>query len=101
MSSEEGVQQGDPLGPLLFCLAVQQVLERCEGDLVMGYLDDLTIGGYFDALIAQVPLIEASSSLLGLTFNRSKCEFLGSGEAFGRGHSRLWFGNSLQGYGGG
>ena len=39
ISSAEGVQQGDPLGPLLFCLTVQPLLNSLKADLVVGYLD--------------------------------------------------------------
>jgi len=79
IGSEEGVQQGDPLGPLLFCLALERVLGACEGDLVVGYLDDVTIGGEIQDLVAQIPIIEAASALLGLQLNRAKCEFVGGG----------------------
>ena len=71
------MQQGDPLGPLLFCLAVAKVLKACEGDLVVGYLDDLTVGGDYEQLIALVPIIEEVSATLGLSLNHSKCEFVG------------------------
>ena len=82
VASGEGVQQGDPLGPLLFCLAIAGVFGAIEGDLVMGYLDDITIGGNVEDLISLVLKIEVSSSLLGLTLNRSKCEFVGRGAEF-------------------
>jgi len=42
--SSEGTQQGDPLGALLFCLAVQPLLDSLKSDLVFGNLDDLTLG---------------------------------------------------------
>ena len=38
--SEEGAQQGDPLGPLYFCLVIQQLLESLQSELVLAYLDD-------------------------------------------------------------
>jgi len=85
IQSEEGVQQGDPLGPLLFCLAVIKVVEVCEGDLVVGYLDDLTIGGDCQRLLGQVPIVEAASASLGLHLNHSKCEFVGEGREFREG----------------
>ena len=45
VSSEEGVQQGDPIGPLLFCNTIHPVLSSLESNLNLGYLDDVTLGG--------------------------------------------------------
>ena len=45
LRSEVGPQQGDPLGPLLFCLPLQDTLLNLHSPLVLGYLDDLTLGG--------------------------------------------------------
>ena len=52
ISSERGVQQGDPLGPMLFALAIQPLLLKLhEGkserglQLSFSFLDDLIMGG--------------------------------------------------------
>jgi hypothetical protein len=43
--SAEGVQQGDPLGPLLFCLSIHDVLVNLQSEFKVFYLDDRTLGG--------------------------------------------------------
>ena len=47
--SEVGVQQGDPLGPLFFALALQPVLVQIGNisglDISFSYLDDLVLAG--------------------------------------------------------
>ena len=49
VSSEVRVQQGNPLGPLLFALALQPVLVKNADipglDLLFSYLDDLVLAG--------------------------------------------------------
>ena len=45
IQSSEGVQQGDPLGPLLFCLTIQHVCSLLKSELCIFYLDDGTLGG--------------------------------------------------------
>ena len=43
--SQEGPQQGDPLGPLLFCNTTQPLLASLSSPFNIGYLDDQTLGG--------------------------------------------------------
>ena len=43
--SVEGVQQGDPLGPLLFSLTTMDLMESLRSELLIFYLDDGTLGG--------------------------------------------------------
>ena len=42
--SSEGVQQGDPLGPLLFCLSIHKMCVKLKSELAVFYLDDGTLG---------------------------------------------------------
>jgi len=39
--SQEGTQQGDPLGPLLFCNTINPVLSSMQSELTVGYQDDV------------------------------------------------------------
>ena len=50
LQSAEGVQQGDPLGPLLFCLSIQHIVTQLESELALFYLDDGTLGANVDSL---------------------------------------------------
>ena len=43
--SEEETQQGDPMGPLEFCIALQPILSKMNSELRVAFLDDLTLGG--------------------------------------------------------
>jgi len=53
LSSEEGVQQGDPLGPLLFSMALDGVLRLPNFYLAEAYLDDVVLGGKAESLGAE------------------------------------------------
>ena len=51
---EEGPQQGNPLGPLLFCNTIQPLLTSLACDLKLGFLDDVTLGGQVDRVASAV-----------------------------------------------
>lgn len=76
MLSEEGVQQGDPLGPLCFCLTVHPLLSSLRSLLAMGYLDDFSVGGPLHAVAGDVELIVREGAKLGLQLNVNKCEII-------------------------
>ena len=50
LHSMEGVQQGYPLGPLHFCLAIHRIQVRLSSELKLLYLDDVTLGGSLSKL---------------------------------------------------
>ena len=43
--SAEGIQQVDPLGPLLFCLTIHDMVQELQSAFWVFYLDDGTLGG--------------------------------------------------------
>jgi hypothetical protein len=74
--SEEDVQQGDPLGALLFCLTVHRLLSSLNGNLTLGYLDDFTLGGPALTVADDVTTVVHKGTSLGLHLNSSKCEIV-------------------------
>ena len=78
ISSEEGTQQGDPLGPLLFCITIQPLLLMLRSELVVGYIDDITIGGHISTVDEDVTIIKRNGPSLGLHLNITKCELISS-----------------------
>ena len=79
--SQMGPQQGDPLGPLLFCLPLQPALRSLVSSFRIGYLDDLSLGGRPEDVGHDMDIILGLESTLGLRLNRQKCEIL-AGEEF-------------------
>ena len=74
LSSESGVQQGDPLGPFLFCLAIQPIISLLQCPLNLWYMDDGTIAGDFDTVMTDFFSIQNECNEIGLKLNVSKCE---------------------------
>ena len=72
--SQEGCQQGDPLGPLLFCLAIHPLLVSCNSSLKMAFMDDVTLGGSTATVASDVAMIKAEGASRGLFLNNQKCE---------------------------
>jgi len=72
-----GVQQGDPLGPMAFALALHPLIEKIRAEvpgLLMNawYLDDGTLCGSLDDLSSALGIIESEGPPRGLFLNRSK-----------------------------
>ena len=74
--SEEGVQQGDPLGPLLFCLTLHPLPFQLQSELKIFYLDDGTVGGSTEIVQHNLHYLESGADELGLHFNQSKSELI-------------------------
>jgi len=94
IGSECGVQQGDPLGPLFFSLALQPVLQelarsRVTGglELVYSYLDDLCLAGDAQAVATAITTLTQRCSDIGLRLStgtpedKGKCETVLVGQA--------------------
>ena len=74
--SQEGPQQGDPLGPLLFCNTIQPLLQSLTADLNLGFLDDLSLGGLENVVADDIEKVVEEGERLGLVLNTSKCELI-------------------------
>ncbi|KAL5478022.1 hypothetical protein EMCRGX_G024897 [Ephydatia muelleri] len=85
ISSESGVQQGDPLGPLLFALVLQKLISSVDADdecmdllCQAWYLDDGALAGNRPAVLRAMHIIEEMGPALGLYINFTKCELFSS-----------------------
>ena len=65
LSSESGVQQGDPLGPLLFALVLHKVINAIDADderldqlYQAWYMDDGVLAGKWSAVHRALSLIK-------------------------------------------
>jgi hypothetical protein len=77
--SAEGAQQGDPLGPLLFALAVMPLLKDLDHELhgiVRAYLDDTTLLGQFVFQTNSLTLLSNECQKYGLSVNFKKFHIL-------------------------
>ena len=80
ISSEAGVQQGDPLGPLLFALVLQRIENAFDADddcvhilCQAWYLDDGTLAGKTSAILHALSLLDSIGTALGNFVILSKC----------------------------
>ena len=76
IQSARGVQQGDPLGPFLFALALQPLLKEIAKNgncCVMAYLDDVYICGKPDDVAFAIKELLRMAQQIGLSCNKNKC----------------------------
>ena len=81
LRSEQGVQQGDPLGPLFFSLVLNILVSKITSSGVCAdlsyhawYLDDGVIAGPRSAVLRALTIIQDQGPSLGLIINIPKCE---------------------------
>ena len=78
LHSKAGVQQGDPLGPLLFSLVILQLLDdigNLPGLLLkLWYLDDGTFVGERKSIAHLLEKLSSLGPRHGLHINKAKCE---------------------------
>ncbi|MCI28037.1 hypothetical protein A2U01_0049237, partial [Trifolium medium] len=76
--SSTGVQQGDPLGPLLFALVlhplIHKIQDNCKLLLHAWYLDEGTVVEDSREMAKALGIIRETSPRLGLTLNIRKTE---------------------------
>jgi hypothetical protein len=76
IASAEGVQQGDPLGPILFCLAIHDIITSLQSEFNIFYLDDGTLGGPVEVVKADIIKLEKAASEINLFLNHDKSEII-------------------------
>ena len=76
IQSTEGVQQGDPLGPLLFCLTIHPLVSQLKSELGVWYLDDGNIGGVTEDVKHDLEVVVREGAALCLLLNERKSEVI-------------------------
>ena len=74
--SDEGVQQGDPLGPLLFCASSLRLARSMTSEFNVWYLDDGSLGGHVSSLLSDLETVRRVGPSIGLVLNEDKCEIV-------------------------
>ena len=76
IASSFGGNQGDPLFPLLFALAVNDITHPVGTPLSIWYLNDVAIVGPSESVNDSYPKIAVDLSSIGLEVNTSQTEFI-------------------------
>ena len=75
IESARGVKQGNPLGPLLFCLAIHHLCAGLRSVFSVMYLDNVKIGGPMEDILHNLSVIKEAEEI-GLTLNNTKSEII-------------------------
>ncbi|KAL0215139.1 hypothetical protein P9112_007323 [Eukaryota sp. TZLM1-RC] len=80
LSSSSGVKQGDPLGPLLFCLAIHPILLQIQEMFpplkMIAYMDDVVLIGDLNIVKQATVCFKELFTKIGLRLNLLKCVLL-------------------------
>ena len=69
VQSQEGAQQGDPIGPLFFCNTIHPLLSSLHCNLNIGYSGDVALGDHLDVVASDVAEIMRIGAEMGLSLN--------------------------------
>ena len=94
IESAEGVQQGDSLGPLIFCLCIHCICARLKSELSLFYLDDGISDVTSGDLRHDLKVVESVGPEIELQLNGTKSEnicrcFLPQAQVVGRAKAAL------------
>jgi len=82
--SSQGVQQGDPLGPFFFALALRpcclKLKDVLKDSLSVWYLDDGTIVGRKEEVLKAWDVIHEEAAKVALRVNAGKCELFATAD---------------------
>ena len=78
LSSEEGIHQGDPIGPVLFSLGIHNILAtiqcKFQDIVVLAYLDDVFLVGSSLNVLDAFASLKQEFGNVGLQIQDKKCE---------------------------
>ena len=84
VTSTNGVQQGDPLGPFLFSLGIHRIITQLKqkygSTIQLWYLDDGVIAGKLHDLELFFNELATEFRSIGLMLNRLKCKLFTKGD---------------------
>ena len=74
LSSETGIQQGDPGGPALFSLGLDHIVKKLKSEMNIWYLDDSNMADSPEIVLEDLKILLDELNKIGLSINASKCE---------------------------
>ena len=76
INNNNNTNNNDPLGGLLFCLAIHPILRPTTSPLTIGFIDDMTLGGTHKEVSEDVQLFKEEGIKIGLCLNEIECEVI-------------------------
>ena len=70
------MSQGDPLGPLIFCLTIHPTILSLKSEFLVSYMDDISIGGSVASVTSDIKVIIDDGSAKGMHLDVTKCELI-------------------------